>query len=78
MDTQEQPHTPTRRRRLGTINEVADILAVRSSTAYDLARQNRIPGVVRMGRLVRVDLDVLDDWIAEGGQSLPQDPGGSA
>lgn len=65
----EQPRPG--RRRLGTMQDVADTLAIPVASAYDLARADRLPGLVRVGRLVRVDLDALDRWIEAGGQSLP-------
>ena len=52
-----------------TIEEVARILKVSSSRAYELARTGRIP-VVRLGRTVRVDPDQLSEWLARGGSAL--------
>ena len=59
-------HRPPRRR-LGTIDDVLEVLPLPKSSLYDLARYGRIPGVVRVGRRLLFDLDVLDDWIDEGG-----------
>jgi excisionase family DNA binding protein len=56
--------------RLLTIAEAATILRVRTSRAYDLARARMLPGVVRIGRQVRVDAAALDAWIAAGGEAL--------
>ena len=53
-------------RRLITIDEVADWLAVSKQRAYELARRGVIP-VVRVGRQVRVDPESLEQWIQEGG-----------
>ena len=58
-----------RRRRLGTIDDVLEVLPLPKSSLYDLARYGRMPGVVRVGRRLLFDLDVLDDWIDEGGGS---------
>ena len=62
--TADQSHP---RRRLGTINDVLKVLPLPRSSLYDLARYDRIPGVVRVGRRIFFDLDVLDEWIANAG-----------
>ena len=41
------------------------------STIYDMARENRIGGVVRFGRAIRFDSDKLEAWIQAGGAALP-------
>lgn len=56
---------------LATAQQVAERLRLPISTIYELARQGRIPGVVRVGRSVRFDLKKLELWIEEGGQPLP-------
>jgi len=55
------------RRRLGTIDDVLAVLPLARNSVYDAARYGRLPGVVRVGKRVLFDLDVLDDWIAAGG-----------
>ena len=60
---------PRQRRRLGTVDDVMDVLPLPKSSLYDLARYGRMPGVVRVGRRLLFDLDVLDDWIGKGGGS---------
>ena len=59
--------TRTAQRRLGTMRDAAAALAIPLSSAYELARENRLPGVVRVGRLVRIDLEQLAAWIDVGG-----------
>lgn len=59
-------HRP-QRRRLGTVDDVLAVLPLPKSSLYDLARYGRMPGVVRVGRRLLFDLDVLDTWIGEGG-----------
>ena len=54
-----------------TMAEVADTLRIRPGRAYELARSGLLPGVVRIGRQVRVNAGVLRTWIASGGQALP-------
>jgi len=56
------------RRRLGTIDDVLAVLPLAKNSVYDAARYGRLPGVVRVGRRILFDLDVLDDWIAAGGE----------
>jgi excisionase family DNA binding protein len=45
---------------------LAKRLNVKRFTAYDLIRSGRVPSV-RLGRLVRVDEDAVEAWIARGG-----------
>jgi excisionase family DNA binding protein len=59
------------RPRLITAKTVAEQLAVPVPTIYQLAREGRIPGVVRVGRLVRFDPERVEAWIEAGGQALP-------
>ena len=54
-----------------TVPEVARILRVRVPRAYELARQGAIP-VVRIGRQVRIQEEILREWITSGGQALPK------
>jgi excisionase family DNA binding protein len=56
-----------RRQQLATIPEVAEELGIPVGSAYDLAREGRLPGVVRLGRRIRIRRDELDRWIAAGG-----------
>ena len=59
------------RRKLITAEAVAERLDVPKSTVYEAARQNRIGGVVRLGRVLRFDPDKLETWLASGGEALP-------
>lgn len=54
-------------RRLKTVPEVAERLGIRLHRAYELIRENRLPGVVRLGRQIRVDPNALEDFITGGG-----------
>jgi excisionase family DNA binding protein len=51
------------------VEEVAEVLNVTRQRAYELIRRNMIPGVVRLGRQVRVDLEELEEWIKRGGKA---------
>ena len=54
-----------------TIAEVASILRVRTTRAYAIARQGLLPGVVRIGRQVRVDPSELVKFVCAGGDRVP-------
>ena len=52
-----------------TVQEVAELLRVPRSRAYELARQGLIP-TVRLGRQIRFEEEALRQWIADGGKAL--------
>ena len=54
-------------RRLGTIDDVLEVLPLPKSSVYELARYGRMPGVVRVGRRLLFDLDAITTWIDSGG-----------
>jgi excisionase family DNA binding protein len=54
-----------------TAQQVAVLLQVPKARVYELAREGLIPAV-RLGRQLRVSAIALDDWIANGGQPLPE------
>lgn len=39
------------------------------SSAYAMVRDGRVPGVVRVGRSIRIDRDKLEAWIVNGGDA---------
>ncbi|GMA60353.1 helix-turn-helix domain-containing protein [Alicyclobacillus fastidiosus] len=51
-------------------HEIAELLDVTTQRVYDLARQNIIPHV-RLGRVVKFDLERVQQWIDAGGTPLP-------
>ena len=59
------------KRKLITVEAVAERLDVPKSTVYEAARQGRIGGVVRLGRVLRFDPDKFEVWLESGGQALP-------
>lgn len=63
------PASVAETRRLLTAHETAHVLGVRLHRAYELIRENQLPGVVRLGRQVRVDRNALEEFIANGGTS---------
>ena len=73
---QEHSETQEAHRRYGvqkllTAEAVAERLAVPKSTIYEAARQNRIGGVVRLGRVLRFDPGKFEAWLESGGEALP-------
>lgn len=57
------------RRRWANARDVSRVLPIPLSSLYDHARSGRIPGVVRVGRRVLFDLDKLDEWLGQGGET---------
>lgn len=55
-----------------TIPEVAERLRITRQWAYVLVRRGEIPSF-RLGRIIRVDPDRLQDWIDKGGTPEAQD-----
>ncbi len=56
------------RRRLGTIDDLRAVIPLARNSLYDSARLGRLPGVVKIGRRVLFDLDVIDRWLDSGGE----------
>ena len=57
------------------INDVAVVLYVRPQTVYRMIQRGQIPWV-RVGRLIRVPRDALNEWIAANTQqpiAAPED-----
>jgi excisionase family DNA binding protein len=54
-----------------SVDEVADILRVSRHRVYQLAREGRMGGTIRMGRQLRFDRGRLSDWLKTGGEALP-------
>ncbi len=51
-------------RRLVDIKEVAEYTGLSVHTLYTMVSQRRVP-FVKMGRLTKFDLRLLDEWIAK-------------
>jgi excisionase family DNA binding protein len=54
-----------------TAAEVGSLLRVRTPRVYELVREGRVDGVVRIGRQLRFDPERVAAWIKRGGQQLP-------
>lgn len=53
--------------RLGKVPEVSRMANWSDKTTRRLIDGGKLPGVCRIGaRLIRVDLDILEQWIAQG------------
>lgn len=46
---------------------LAQLTGARPSTIYGLGRKRHIPGLVKVGRLVRFDADKVQAWLDAGG-----------
>ncbi len=51
------------------VPEVARIIDTSVPRAYELARLGMLPGVVRLGRQIRVNPNALTEWITKGGSA---------
>lgn len=51
-----------------TVEEVADLLKIGRTLAWQMARDGRLP-VLRLGRLVRVPAGALEEWAASCGRN---------
>jgi len=56
-------------RKMLLASEVAEILRIPKARVYELVRQRKL-GVVRIGRLVRIPEEALEEIVEKGG--LPQ------
>ncbi len=70
MTVSARPNVSDRpRRRLGTIQDLQQLLPLARNTIYDSARLGKLPGVVKVGRRVLFDMDVVEAWLDAGGES---------
>ena len=51
------------REALLTVDEAAEMLRVNRKTLYEAIRLNEVPGVVRVGKAIRVSRFALHAWI---------------
>lgn len=54
--------------RILRIPEVAQLLRINRGRAYTMAADGTLPGVIRIGRSIRVDRDKLIEGLAKGQQ----------
>ncbi len=48
-----------------TVPQAARLLGISTTMAYEMAARNELPGMVRIGRLVKVHRPTLDRWLEE-------------
>ena len=60
--------------RLLKVPEVAERLGVSRHRVYELIRKRKLPAVY-LGRSVRVDAEVLEEWIRRGGTAAQERDG---
>ena len=57
-----------------TVDEAAAFLRLNRKTLYDAVRAGELPGVVRVGRSIRIGRDALLGWLqGNGGPALGED-----
>jgi excisionase family DNA binding protein len=54
------------------IDEAAALLSLGRATAYQMVQRGEMPGVVRLGRSVRISADALRTWIREQSATVCQ------
>ena len=78
MERDEEATQPERRREkrtaeklmsLLTVDEAAAFLRVNRKTLYEAVRLGRVPGVVQLGRSIRISRDALLQWLRDNGGS---------
>lgn len=57
-----------------TVREAADALRVATSHLYELIREDRLPGVIRVGASIRLLEDTFVAWVLAGGHKPTDDP----
>ncbi|NQT73574.1 MAG: helix-turn-helix domain-containing protein [Chloroflexi bacterium] len=52
------------------VNEAAKLLSVSNNYLYELINQNKVPGVIRVGRCIRISRKSLMTWIGDNEQGI--------
>lgn len=58
--------------RLVDAEEIADVFGVPRQQVHQMIRDQQLPGIVKLGRRVRVREDKLREFIEAGGCGLPE------
>jgi excisionase family DNA binding protein len=53
------------------VSEAAERLGISRTKAYELAARNELPGVMRVGGSIRVNVRRLDEWIEAESTTRP-------
>ncbi len=73
MSATQPPRDKPEGRRLGDVKIVAKKLDCSTTHIRRLNDVGRMPAPIKLGALVRWDLDVIDEWIASGCPSCRRD-----
>jgi len=58
-----------------TIPEACEILRLGERTVYELCRQGRLGGAVKIGNQWRIEKSVFEQWVRQGAGEVPPKPG---
>jgi excisionase family DNA binding protein len=48
-----------------SLKEMQELLNIGSTKAYELVASGSIPGVIKIGRVIRINRRELDDWLQQ-------------
>ncbi len=54
---------------LMTVDELKHLMRVDRNTVYEAIARGQIPGVVRLGRTIRITRSTVVEWLRQGGGS---------
>lgn len=57
-------------KKLISVQEAAEFLSMRPAQVYEAIRQGIIPSC-RIGRIIRIDPEQLEEYVKDGGKSWP-------
>ena len=67
----DRAETPTSFPEMLTVEEAAAFLRVNRKTFYEAVRLGSVPGVIRLGRVIRINKSALISWVqGNGGPAL--------
>lgn len=66
---------PARKRRLGTVRDVAGVLSVSDRHVYRLADAGKMPQPIKLGGAVRWDMEIVMDWVSAGCPNVAKSKG---
>jgi excisionase family DNA binding protein len=65
-DLSPAPNGTTNEPRTMTVDELAALLRVDRKSAYAAIQRDEIPGVIRVGRAIRISREAVVHWLAAG------------
>lgn len=57
-----------------TLREVCSLLRIGERTAYDLCRQGKLGGAVKVGGQWRIEKEAFEEWVRRGGGQAVETP----